>query len=123
MILSALIARTKIVSHNYGVQITSTFQEAYDLDKSNDNTLWRDTLNKEMEKLTVKFVIFPYGKYPQVYYTKASGRLIFDVSMTLERNSRWVKDVHKTPQLELSNFASVVSREIIIITITYSTLS
>ena len=42
----------------------------------------------------------PDGKSPPVYYTKSSGSLIFDVRMTLERKSIWLKHVHKTPQPE-----------------------
>ena len=47
-IISAIIARTNRVSHNYGVQLPSTVQEAYDLDEANGNTLWHNYLNKEM---------------------------------------------------------------------------
>ena len=42
--------------------------------------------------------------------------------MTLEQNSRWVKDSDKNPQPEWSTFAVVVSRERIIIALTYDAL-
>ena len=37
----------------------------------------------------------PYGKSPPVHYTEASGRLIFDVRITLEHKAIWVKDGYK----------------------------
>ena len=40
--------------------------------------------------------------------------------MTLQRKSRWVKDGHKTPILEWSEFAGVVSRESVHIAFTYA---
>ena len=64
----------------------------------------------------------PDGKYPPVHYTKANGHFIF-VRMTLERNTRWVKDGHKTPESKWSTFAGVVSRESIISALTYAALN
>ena len=42
--------------------------------------------------------------------------------MTLERKVRWVKYRHRTPKPEQSIFAGVVSRESIIIALTYTAL-
>ena len=76
-----------------------------------------------MENLKVDFEIIPDGKYPPAHYTKASGHLIFDVRIMLERKSICVKYLHKTPQPEWSTFAGVLSRESIRITLTYSALN
>ena len=76
-----------------------------------------------MENLKVAFDIKPEGSRPPVNYTLAKGHLIFDVRMTLERKARWVKDGHKTPILEWSKFAGVVSRESVRIAFTYSALN
>ena len=75
----------------YGVQLTSTVKEVFDLDEANGNNLWRDVLNKYRENLKVEFYIKPDGKSPPVHYTKASGNLIFGMRITLERKARWVK--------------------------------
>ena len=45
-IIDVLIARTKMVSHKYGVQLPSTVQEAYDIDEVDGNNLCSDALNK-----------------------------------------------------------------------------
>ena len=93
-----------MVYQKYGVQLPYTAQEVYDLEEANVNTLWHDALNKEMEKLKVASDIMPDGKKPPVHYCKASGNLIFDVRMTLEHKSIWVKDGHENPQPECSVF-------------------
>ena len=65
----------------------------------------------------------PDGESSTVHYTKASGNLIFDMNMTLGLRDIWVKDDHKTPHPEWSTFAGVVSRGIIIISLTYAALN
>jgi hypothetical protein len=45
-VISGMIARVKKVKHKYGVELPTTVQEAFDLDKKNGNTLLRDALNK-----------------------------------------------------------------------------
>ena len=108
-IISAVNSRVKKTSHKYGVEIPRSISEAFLIDEKNGNTFWRDAVNREMENLKVAFDILPEGKDPPPTYRKASGHIIFDVRMTLERKVRWVKDGHKTnlnlsgvPLLELS---------------------
>ena len=67
--------------------------------------------------------IFSDDKHPPFLYQKASGHLIFDVRIMLERKSICVKYLHKTPQPEWSTFAGVLSRESIRITLTYAALN
>ena len=76
-----------------------------------------------MENLKVAFDIKPEGSRPPVNYTIATGRLIFDVRMTLERKARWVKDGHKIPIPEWLTFYGVVSKESVRIAIRYAALN
>ncbi len=122
-IISAVNSRVKKVSHKYGVELPRTVEEAYALDEANGNTFWRDAINKEMENLKVAFDILPHGKEVPVGYTKASGHLVFDVRMTLERKARWVKDGHRTPEPDWSTYAGVVSRESVRIGLTIAALN
>jgi Reverse transcriptase (RNA-dependent DNA polymerase). len=122
-VISGMIARVKKVTHKYGVELPTTVQEAFDLDKKNGNTLWRDALTKEMENLKVAFDILERGQAPPPGYKKASGHIIFDVRMTLERKARWVKDGHKTPQPDNCTYAGVVSRESVRIALTSAALN
>ena len=121
-IISAVNARVKRVSHKYGIEIPRSITHAYEIDSQNNNTLWRDALDKEMGNLKVAFDILEKDEHLPVGWTKASGHLIFDVRMTLERKARWVKDGHRTPEPENSTFAGVVSRESVRIALTYSAL-
>ena len=122
-IISAVTARVAKTTHKYGVKVPRSVHEAFRLDEENGNTIWRDALNKEMDNLKVAFDILPNDKAMPPGYTKASGHIIFDVRMTLERKARWVKDGHKTPEPEWSTYAGVVSRESVRIALTYAALN
>ena len=57
-------------------------------------------------------------------WNKASGHLVFDVKMTLDRKSRWVLDGHLTEDIPyISTYAGVVSRESVRIALTYAALN
>ncbi len=120
--IAAVSARAKRVNHKYGVEIPFTIEDAYALDRKNGDTHWHDAINKEMGNLIVAFDIMEDEEPMPVGYTLASGHLVFDVRMTLERKARWVKDGHKTPQPECSTYAGVVSRESVRIALTYAAM-
>ena len=56
-------------------------------------------------------------------WSKASGHIIFDVRMTLEQKSRWVKYGHRTPEPNHSTYYGVVYRESVRIDLTYDALN
>ena len=122
-IVSAINVRVKKTNHKYGIQIPRTIDEAYKIDKENNNNLWRAAIDREMENLKVAFDILPESQSPPPGYEKASGHLVFDVRMTLERKARWVKDGHRTPEPTWSTYAGVVSRESVRIAFTYAALN
>ena len=122
-IIASVNSRVKRISHKYGVELPRTVAEALKLDDDNKNSLWRDAIDKEMGNLKVAFDILENDKSPPPGYTKASGHIIFDVRMTLERKARWVKDGHRTPEPQNSTFAGVVSRESVRIALTYAALN
>ena len=122
-IIASVNSRIRKVTHKYGVELPTTVKQAQALDEKNGNTFWTDAINKEMENLKVAFDILDEGSKPPPGYKAASGHLVFDVRMTLERKARWVKDGHKTPEPEWSTFAGVVSRESVRIALTYSALN
>jgi hypothetical protein len=120
--IAAVSARAKRVTHKYGIEIPFTVEKAYLLDAKNGDESWRNAINKEMGNLKVAFDIMEDGEAMPVGWTLASGHMVFDVRMTLERKARWVKDGHKTPQPENSTYAGVVSRESVRIALTYAAL-
>ena len=122
-IISSVSKSVQKATHKYGVELPTSVQHAYDLDAKNGNTFWRDALNKEMRNLQVAFDMLPEGAAPPPGYSKASGHIIFDVCMTLEREARWVKDGHRTPDPDHCTYAGVVSRESVHIAFTAAALN
>ena len=122
-IIDVVNYRVKRVTHKYGVKLPCTVHEAYALDEKNGNTFWCDALNREMENLKVSFDILPEVKSPPPGYFRSNVHNISDVRMNLQRKARWLKDGHKTPEPSLSTYYGVVSRESIIIDLTYDLMN
>ncbi len=72
-----------------------------------------------MYEVGIAFLILTNNEQLPVGYSKLSGHVVFDVKMYFSRKARWVKDGHKTPDLDDLTYAGVVSREIIQIALTY----
>ena len=121
--ISAVNSRVRRASHKYGIEIPTSVTHAYEIEKWNGNTFWSDAISKVMGNLIVAFDILPDGEPLPKGWTLASGHIVFDVKMTLERKARWVKDGHKTPDPSWSTFAGVVSRESVRIALTYAALN
>ena len=56
-IISALASRVQINNMKYGMRIPTSITEAYEIDKENGNTIWRDAIKREMENVSVAFEI------------------------------------------------------------------
>jgi hypothetical protein len=72
--------------------------------KHNGNTLWDAALKKEMHNVKKEMhnvgIVFEILEPPWTVppgWSKASGHIIFDVKMSLERKARCVLDGHLTP--------------------------
>ena len=65
VIVSAVKSRIK-TTHKYGIEMPvpgkDVVQHAIDLDRRNGNTLWRDSLTKEMRNLMIAFKILQPGQ-------------------------------------------------------------
>ena len=121
-ILKAVNSRDCKNNVKYGVQVPRTLKEARRLDKENGNDLWEKAYKKERKNVGIAFRILAEGERAPAGYTKSSGHLIFDVKMDFTRKARWVKDGHRTPDLETSLYAGVVSRESVRVLLTYAAL-
>ena len=76
-----------------------------------------------MTNLKVAFDILEKTQELPEGCTKASGHLVWDARMTLERKVRWVKDGHRTPEPTWSTHAGVVSRKSVRIALTCAALN
>ena len=123
IIISSIKTRAKKSTHKYGIEIPTSVEHAYELDKRNSNTFWQDAIKKEMHNVGIAFEILEDGEQVPVGWKSASGHLVFDVRMTFERKARWVLDGHKTAKPTGSTYAGVVSRESVRIALTYAALN
>ena len=109
IIISAVKARVKKATHKYGIRVPNTIEEAIAIDEQNGNTLWQDSIAKEMKTILPAFDILTYGTKPPSRFTPSSGHIVFDMKMDFTRKSRWVKDDHLTQDPMESNYAGVVN--------------
>ena len=123
VILSAVKKRIRKTTHKYGIEVPTSIEHAYEIDKRNGNTHWRDAIRKEMFNVGVAFEVLEEGAKAPDGWGKVTGHLVFDVKMSFERKARWVLDGHKTPDIVGSTYAGVVSRESVRIAFTYAALN
>ena len=80
-------------------------------------------LAKEMYNVGVAFEILAEGQPAPRGWHKVTGHLVWDVKMDFTHKAQWVLDRHKTPDVEGSMYAGVVSRESIRIVFLYAALN
>jgi hypothetical protein len=44
-------------THKYGIEILTSVEHAYEIDRANSNTLWKDDLAKKMTEVGVVFEV------------------------------------------------------------------
>lgn len=123
MIIVSIVKRLHCTTHKYGIEILTSIKHAKALDKKNENTYWAGALNMYMENVSVYFDILKDNQRLPAGSKKATDHLVWDVKMNFTQKSRWVKDGHNTTNPKGSNFAGVVSRDIIFIIFTYTALN
>ena len=121
-ISSKVRTRVRKVTHKYGIEVPRSVRQAYEIDQKNNNTFWRDAIQKEMKNVELAFQILENNEKVPVGYAKASGHLIFDVKMNFTRKARYVSDGHETEAPDISTYAGIVSKESIRIALTYAAL-
>ena len=121
-IISAVDGRVRINNMKYGMGIPTSITEAYDIDKENGNTLWRDSIKRKMENVSVVFKVLVYGKKPSAAHKQLPFHMIYDSKTDFTRKARLVAEGCRTPNPVTSNYAGVVSRESVSIEFMYAAL-
>ena len=85
--MSRVNNRVRKVTHKNDVELPTSVAHTKKLDKKNDNALWIDAMSREIDNLKVAFGILKDGYKISVSHNKASGPLVFDARMTLERKA------------------------------------
>jgi hypothetical protein len=123
IILSKVKAWIRKATHKYGIEVPTSIKHSLAINRENGNTLWRDTLAKEMTELGVAFEVLEEERQAPPGWKKVTGHLVWDVKMDFTRKARWVLDGHLTPSPIGSTYAGVVSRESVRIAFTYAALN
>ena len=96
VIISAVKARARKVTHKYGVEIPTSVEHAKDLDTKNGNRLWQTALEKEIYELGrgIEVKDESVTRAPPGWFL-VTGHTVWDVKMDFTRKARWVLDGHK----------------------------
>jgi Reverse transcriptase (RNA-dependent DNA polymerase) len=107
------MSRSKHVRKGYkfGIRIPTSVEEALELDKENNNTLWYDAIMKEMKNVRIAFEIVPTGEKPPPGYQFVGLMMVFDIKMDFTRKARLVARGDQTDTPLTLIYSSVVSRE------------
>ena len=98
-IISKLKSKYWSRTHKYGIRIPKSVKEAFEIDRKEGNSYWRDAINDEMAKIK-RDAVRVYDQNPSnlVGYQEITGHIIFDVKLgeNFRRKARYVADGHKT---------------------------
>ena len=111
-------------THKFGVDFPNLVTEAYALDKNNSNTVWADSMAKEMKDVNPVFRIMEDSEKVPIGFQRVIFYIIFDVKMEdLSFKFRLVSCGHTTNPLLIITYASFVSCETVIIPLTLAALN
>jgi hypothetical protein len=95
-----------------GIEVPKSREDCVILDKENGNTLWQDTVRKEMKNFRIAFQILNGDEAVPPTYQEICCHMIFDVNMDdFCRNAQFIVRGHTTYTPHAMTYASVVSRE------------
>ena len=108
----------------FGIEVPSTYKQAMELDRKNGNTLWADSIKKEMNVVNVAFDFLEEDEKMPPGYGEITCHLVFTVKFDLTRKSRYVAGGHLAPAIpKYMSYSSVVSRESVRIAFTLAALN
>jgi hypothetical protein len=111
-------------THKFGIEIPKTVKEALALDRKNGNTLWVDTIAKEMREVCIALNILPDGGSVPIGYQKIPCHMVFDIKMEdFRQKAKLVAGGHLTKAPATITYASVVSRETVRLALTFASLN
>jgi hypothetical protein len=111
-------------THKFGIEVPKSWDDCVRLDKENDNTLWQDSVRKEMNNDRISFQILNDDNAIPPTYKEIRCHMIFDVKMEdFWRKARFVAGGHTTYTPHDMMYALVVSRESVRIALTLAALN
>jgi hypothetical protein len=111
-------------THKFGTEVPMSWDDCVIIYKENDNTLWQDAVRKEMKNFHIAFQMLNEDDDIPPTYQEIYFHMIFDVKMEdFRRIARFVAGGHTTDTPHDMTYASVVSRESVIIALTLVALN
>ena len=104
-------ARKYGAKYKYGIKVPKDYDEAVDLDKANQNTLWQDAVKKKMNQIIDcrTFKQLPRGSKKPQGYTFVPVHLVFDVKFDLRCKACLVAGGNRTDVTSEDAWSGVVS--------------
>ena len=106
---------SKSLPLKYEIRVPKDTEEAYKIDKENNNTLWSEAINKELNALN-SYKTFKLVKNNDFKSLKKEGfqfsrlRMIFDVKQDLRRKARLVIGDHMVDSTGHKVYASIMKQ-------------
>ena len=124
-IIAKVTKRFNKVTHKFGIEIPTSVEHAYAIDKKNGNTVWADAIEKEMLNVRIAFKTLSDDDVVPPGYQKMSCHMIFDVKLGegFRRKARMVAGGHQVECPPHLTYSSVVSRETVRIALTMAALN
>ena len=126
-IIAKIKSKYWVRTHKFGIKIPKTIAEARQFDAENGNTLWWDSILKEMKNVRPAFETWEGSKNDiPPGYQEITCHIIFDVKMgeNFRRKARFVAGGHTTEVPDtLITYSSVVSRDSVRIALTIAALN
>jgi len=93
------ILKSSTVVYKYGFRLPRTVKEAFEIDISNDNSLWSHAIAKEISKME-KFEVFKTSDSIPVDHSRLRCIMVFDIKLDGTHKARLVADGSGTPLYE-----------------------
>jgi hypothetical protein len=124
-----IIAKTKTSywqkTHKYGLEIPKNYNDCVRIDHQNGNTLWQESVKKEMKTVRPAFEVYEGDIRDLIGYQGIACHLIFDVKLgeNFRRKARLVAGGHQTVTPTTLTYSSVVARDSVRIALTIAALN
>ena len=96
-------------THKHGLRIPKTIEEAMEIDRENENTLWMDAIRMEMKNVLVASDPIEDPSKLGKEFTEITGHLMFDIKLGegFRRKARWVANGHLTETPSAVTYSTV----------------
>jgi hypothetical protein len=124
MIIADVTKHYQKRTHKFGIEVPKSWDDCVRLDKENDNTIWQDAVSKEINNVRIEFKIPNGDESAPPTYQEIRYHMISDVKMEdFCRKARTIAGDHTTDTSHVMTYASVVSRDSVMIELTLAALN